>query len=262
MANRAWGALGAVWVLVIAAGGTGGCERARGGEAQATAAVGGADDDESGLDESGLDSADEPALTPDVEAPDIQSAPDDVGDDATQGAGDDSGSSSGSSSSSGGVPVDDSGPPVMVADSGGGAPPGGGVDASVESGGVTIDAGAEAAGLADTGTAPETGATRPLRGGNHVTEGSSGGSIPVGPAIGGAPSYGDDASTVDIDAGSTFGGSWDGDGAAPPALEMSPSRAVLGCAGCSVPDAGAPGALAWLLVALTVGARALRRRTR
>lgn len=252
MANRAWCALGAAGVLVIAAGAADGCAPARGGEALAAAGVGDTADDASGVD-----SAEEPALTPDVEAPDVQSAPDALGDDTGAGGDDATG---GSSSGSVGGPADDSGPPVVVVDSGNGAPPGGMVDASVESGGVA-DAGVEAAGLADAGSLSDSGARRSRSGGIRVAQDPSAGD-PVGAALGGAPSYaGDDASSAD-DAGATFGGSWDGDGAAPPALEMSPSRAVLGCAGCSVPDASASGGLAWLLVALTAAVRALRRRTR
>jgi hypothetical protein len=277
MRNRAWGALGAAWVLATVAGGSGvsGCARAGGGEALAAASVGGADDDESGVD-----SADDPAVAADVEAPEVGDEGGGSGDDASQGT-NDSGSSGDSSSGSdegsgddagspvidAGSPVIDAGLPVIVVDSGGGVPPSGAVEVGVESGVAAADAGAETASPTDSGAVPESGASRrpPSGGGLHVAmqdPGAGTGDDPVGAALGGAPDDGDDASSSWEQDDASFGGSWAGDGDAPPALQMQPSRAVLGCAGCSVPDAGGSGALAWLLVALPVAARALRRRRR
>jgi MYXO-CTERM domain-containing protein len=74
----------------------------------------------------------------------------------------------------------------------------------------------------------------------------------------GAPAFGDDSSTLFDDAGPSWGGPSDDGG--DPNLDLPPTKAIIGCAGCSVPDATSSGTLAWLMVALTAGVRTLRRR--
>lgn len=265
MAYRAWGALGAVGVLVMAAMG---CDRGADGgshprRVQALAALSGDDaagddaagDDAAGggpgLEEAGVDAAVDMTGAPETEPAEASGAPEDaaVADEAAPETDDASGSSSGGSSSgsSSGTmapPEQESGAPVL-ADSGSNGRP---------------DSGAEAASPIDSGNARETGTPRSHTGGLRVPAQQGNASDPAGAAVGGAPAFGDDASSWD-DASTTFGGSWDGDGG-PSNLDLAPPRAILGCAGCSVPDASGSSELAWLLVASTVLVRACRRRAR
>ena len=174
------------------------------------------------------------------------------------GSGDDEsgsggGSGSGSGSSSGGTII------IIYLDSSSPAPPSQTVDASVESGG-TPDAGnvtpvpTQPDGGRETG-APQAGTFRlrvpapgsPEQGGLSGTGDDSG-----------ASAFGDDGSSLFGDAGS----SWSSDDGGDPNLDLPPSKAIIGCAGCSVPDATSSGTLAWLMVALTAGVRTLRRRRR
>ncbi|HEX8795712.1 MAG TPA: hypothetical protein VF765_32405 [Polyangiaceae bacterium] len=255
MSNRAWGALGVAAVLVTTAGGVDGCARARDG-----GATGSALSDDAAGDEAELDSADELALVAETEVPEVSSAADAVGDDASIGGDDASQSSDDSGNDSSGEPVvvQDAGPPVVVADSGDNGSPSDAPEASAEAAAVP-EAGPEAASPVDAAGGRDTGTPRPS-GGLHVANGGPNASGSPGAPAGSTPSFGDDASPW-VDAEAMVGGSWgDNDGAAPPAIEMTPPRAVLGCAGCSVPDASGSGVLPWLLVALTMAARALRRR--
>ncbi len=257
MAYRALGALGAVGVLVMAAAG---CDRGADGgphprRVQALAALVGDDapGDVAAGDEAGLDAAEDTTGAPETEAPEAAGAPEAaLADDATTQTGDDAsgsssgGSSSGSSSGSVMVPEQESGAPMVIADSGSSSGP---------------DSGAEAAGPIDSGVGREAGTPRPHLGGLRVPVQDGDASDPAGAAVGGAPAFGDDASSWEDDATASFGGSWDGDGG-PSNLDLAPPRAILGCAGCSVPDASVSSELAWLLVASTVLVRAYRRRVR
>jgi len=278
MGNRAWCALGSAAVLATAAGG---CDRGANGHAHgqrvgalATAVVGDDGGDDSG---SGFDAAEVPTGTPEAEAPEpeaetpeAESLPDAVAVDDAGSSGDesdqedvgspspddDSGSSSGGSGSG-----SSSGFIIIFIDSGSVAPPSQTMDASVESGDAP-DSGNEAAGPTLPGGGPETGA--PHRGGGfslHVPlEG-----VTTPPGTGDdseAPSSsGDDSGGFPgDDAAPPWGSGPSGDDGGSPNLDLPPTRAIIGCAGCTVPDAPDSGALAWLMVALTVGLRTLRRR--
>jgi hypothetical protein len=264
MGNGAWGALGAAAVLATASSGCGhGAQRVG---AQATAVVADADGDESGVVVLGDDAAEQLTGTPDAEGVPEATFDDDAGpvveeaggngDENDQDVGSPSLGDDGSGSSSGGVVI-------IYIDSGSPAPPSQTVDASVESG-AAPDSGSETPGPMQ----PEGGqvAGSPHRGllGLRVLPPSVG-DQGVPPGIGDDADVsvsGDDSSSPLDDAGSPWGGGWPSDDGGDPNLDLPPSKAIIGCAGCSVPDATSSGTLAWLMVALTAGVRALRRRGR
>jgi MYXO-CTERM domain-containing protein len=233
--------------------------------AQATAIVADADADESGTSSGGDDVVQVPEAegVPDATTP-VEEAGS-VGDEIEQdvgspGSGEDEsgsggGSGSGSGSSSGGTII------IIYLDSSSPAPPSQTVDASVESGG-TSDAGTEAPVPTPPDSGPETGAPQVAGFRLHVPARGS-------PSTGddsGAPAFGDDSSSsLFDDAGpSPSAPPWGGlsDDGGDPNLDLPPGKAVIGCAGCSVPDATSSGTPAWLMVALTASVRTLRRRRR
>ncbi|HTQ42430.1 MAG TPA: MYXO-CTERM sorting domain-containing protein [Polyangiaceae bacterium] len=273
---------------------SGGCDHGADGHgqrvgAQATAVVADAGGDDSGAGSGGDDASQGATDTPDVQAPEpeaqvLQEAdsvpdatvvdeagpvideagssgdeidPPDVGspssgDDASGSSG---GSGSGSGSSSGGTII------IIYIDSGSPAPPSQTEDASVESGG-TPDSGNEAPSPTPPDSGRETGTPRAGVLSLHVPARDVGGQggLPGTGDDSDASAFGDDGSSFFDDAGpsSSFGvPSYDG---GDPNLDLPPSKAIIGCAGCSVPDATSSGTLAWLMVALTAGVRTLRRR--
>jgi len=296
MSNRAWCALGSAAVLVTAAIG---CDRGARGQrvgALATAVVG----DDAGGDDSGavleFDAAEEPTVTPEAEAPvpeaeapEAESIPDAVavvdvggtgdendpdvgnpssGDDSSGssssgGSGSGSGSGGGSSSSSGGGSGSSSGIIIIYIEAGSVAPPSQTDDASPEAA-STPDAGNEAASPTIPDSGRETAAPHGYGWGLRVPasvsdQGNSSGSGDDA----NDPSLGDDSgdfSSAGDDGAPPWGVVPSGDDGGSPNLDLPPSQAVIGCAGCSVPDAANTGALAWLMVALTVGLRTWRRR--
>lgn len=256
MRNRAWGALGAATVIMTAANAwdhaTDGCAQAGNGGALAAALADGGDDG------SGDDSAEDILGAPETEAPEAQGAPEAAGDDGTAGVeagGDDAGTAGGDDA---GGPDEDSGTIVVIVDSGSGVTPSGEPDAAAEAGDVVVDAGTEAAGPTDAGTARETGAQQPSSGGLRLapTGQTAPAGNPAGAAVGGAPTPVDDDSGAFFEDDAGVAGNWNN--GAPPAIDLTPPRAELGCAGCSVPDAAGSGTLSWLAVALTLLARLAR----
>jgi MYXO-CTERM domain-containing protein len=241
IANRAWGALGAAAVFATAATG---CDRAANGHARAQRAAAlqaavVADD------ESGVDAAEDLTGTPEPEAPEAD-LPETEGVPPVEDAGS-PGDEIPSSDDAGGI--------IFFIDAVAPPPPVETPEASVESGGSP-----ESGSVAPVPTAPEAG---------RETGAPHGSGVPVhvptnensSPSIIGDPTFSDDSSPPSSwgDAGSVWG-SAPSDNGGSPNLDVSPSHAVIGCAGCSVPDAAAPGALAWLMVALTAGVRIWRRR--
>jgi len=278
MDNRAWGTLGAAAVLATASGGcdhgADGHARAQRVGAQATAIVADAEGDESGAGSGGDDAVEVLPGTPEAEAEGVPDASvdDDVGapveeagsigdDVGNPSSGDDesgSGGGSGSGSSSGGTVV------IIYIDSGSPAPPSQTVDASTESAGTTPDAGDETPVLTQPDSGRETGAPQSavLRLRVPAQGLADQGGLPGTGDDSGASAFGDDSSTsLFDDAGPPSWGAPSDDGG-DPNLDLPPTKAIIGCAGCSVPDATSSGTLAWLMVALTAGVRTLRRRRR
>jgi MYXO-CTERM domain-containing protein len=266
MGNGAWGALGAAAVIATASSGCGhGADHARAQRvgALATAVVG----DDAGGDESGVSEVDAAQGTPEAEAPqpeaeapDTESVPDVVvvddvsipGDENEQSSGDDgSGTSSGGSGSSSGGII------IIYLDSGNVVPPTQTVDAAVESGGP-VDSGNETASPTPSSGGREAGTVN-LHGFGLPSSGTGTGNSPSSVGLDTSP-YGDDSSPPWGDAAVSYPSYYGDDGGGSPNLDLGTPRAVIGCAGCSVPDASGSGALAWLTVALTAGIRIWRRR--
>jgi hypothetical protein len=134
----------------------------------------------------------------------------------------------------------------------------------------TVDASVETAGTPESGSVtpvPVPVPVQPEAGRETGAPHDSGVAVHVpanensSPSIIGDPTFSDDSSPPSSwgDAESVWG-SAPSDNGGSPNLDVPPSKAVIGCAGCSVPDATVPGALAWLMVALTAGVRIWRRR--
>ncbi len=229
------------------------------------------------------DGSDDATGAPDSEISETTSAPDAFGDEPPSGS-DDAGGDEESSDDAGGSSSSDS----SSSDSSSGGSSGGGsgsssggssdagtlvdsgsdgatgtpiVDASTEPPADAYDSGTEASTPADAGSTRDSGASRPADSGSPWSVAVSGGSAPGANDV---PALGDDDPAWGLDASfGGGGGAWEDGGGGAPDLGTSPSRAVLGCAGCTVPDAGGGSrTAAWLLVAVGLGARVWRRRRR